>query len=203
MTPSEKVTRGHGLLERFLARKRRDMADSLIPETARAGRVLDIGCGSFPLFLTSTRFAGKYGLDRVASPQAIEGFKMQGITLLAHDLETATRLPFDDDFFDAVTMLAVFEHLNPQMLIDLTREIRRILKPGGVYVLTTPASGTAGILKILSALRLVSSEEIDEHKDAYSRSDVAETLRAGGFPQDAIAIGLFEFGLNIWAKARK
>ncbi|MFA6241611.1 MAG: class I SAM-dependent methyltransferase [Candidatus Hydrogenedentales bacterium] len=203
MTPSESVTRGHGLLERFLARKRRDMADSLIPEAARAGRILDIGCGSFPLFLTSTRFAGKYGLERVADGQAIERFKKQGIALLAYDLETATRLPFEDGFFDVVTMLAVFEHLNPQMLIDLTREVRRILKPGGVYVLTTPASGTAGILKILSALRLVSSEEIDEHKDAYSRSDVAETLRAGGFSEDAIAVGLFELGLNIWAKARK
>jgi len=203
MTGSEKVTRGHGLLEQFLAQRRRIMADKLIPESARNGRILDIGCGSYPLFLSSTRFAEKHGLDRVVDTAAIARFETLGIALKAHDLEALPRLPFDDDYFDAVTMLAVFEHLEPGLLVSLAAEVRRILKPDGVYILTTPASGTAGILKVFSMLHLTSPEEINEHKDAYSRKRVAEILRAGGFAGDAIATGLFELGVNIWARARK
>src|SRR6266487_4114917 len=97
---TRRVTRGDGFLEEFLARQRSRQANSLILESARNGRVLDIGCGSHPLFLLTTRFAERYGLDRVPS----NDFKEQGITLINHDIETK-RLPFEDDFFDVVTML--------------------------------------------------------------------------------------------------
>ena len=86
---TRRVTRGDGFLEEFLARQRSRQANSLIPESARNGRVLDIGCGSHPLFLLTTRFAERYGLDRVPS----NDFKEQGITLINHDIETKlTRL---------------------------------------------------------------------------------------------------------------
>src|SRR2546423_15607544 len=64
LSSARTVTRGHGLLEGFLARQRVRRANSLIPESARAGRVLDIGCGTYPLFLLSTAFHERYGLDR-------------------------------------------------------------------------------------------------------------------------------------------
>src|SRR6266480_5122985 len=110
-TTTRRVTRGDGFLEEFLARQRSRKANSLIPEFARNGRVLDIGCGSHPLFLLTTRFAERYGVDRVPSGD----FNAQGITLIHHDIET-DRLPFGDDFFDVVTMLAVFEHLEAPVL---------------------------------------------------------------------------------------
>lgn len=50
------VTRGHGVLEPLLAKLRAKKANALIPEPARAGRILDVGCGSFPFFLSGTRF---------------------------------------------------------------------------------------------------------------------------------------------------
>ena len=62
-----KVTRGHGLLERFLARKRACMANQLIPSHLRNGRILDIGCGSFPYFLLNTVFTEKCGLDKIGA----------------------------------------------------------------------------------------------------------------------------------------
>jgi len=56
-----RVTRGNGLLEGCLARRRCARADALIPDELRAGRILDIGCGRYPLFLRTTAFREKVG----------------------------------------------------------------------------------------------------------------------------------------------
>ena len=64
-------------------------------------------------------------------------------------------MPFEDNYFDAVSMLAVFEHIEPDCLVDIHRDIYRILKPGGVYVMTTPAFWTDGILRFLVKLHLL------------------------------------------------
>ncbi len=196
-TTTRRVTRGDGFLEKFLARQRSRQANSLIPESARKGRVLDIGCGSHPLFLLNTRFAERYGLDRVPS----NDFNEQGITLINHDIEMK-RLPFEDDFFDVVTMLAVFEHLETPMLRSILTEIRRVLRPGGSYVMTTPAHWTGGILQLMARLKLVSNVEIDEHKGTYSHQQIASFLAAAGFDPSLTRQGSFEGGLNLWAVAR-
>jgi len=195
-TTTRRVTRGDGFLEEFLARQRSRQANSLIPESARNGRVLDIGCGSHPLFLLTTRFAERYGLDRVPS----NDFKEQGITLINHDIETK-RLPFEDEFFDVVTMLAVFEHLETPVLRSILTEIRRVLRPGGSYVMTTPANWTGGILQLMARLKLVSNVEIDEHKGTYSHQQIASFLAAAGFDPSLTRYGSFEGGLNLWAVA--
>ena len=199
MTQTEaRVTRGTGLLEKFLAVQRGRQADRLIPDNARAGRILDVGCGSFPLFLSRTRFAERYGVDRAVSG-SLAG---SSIHLVDHDVATVRRLPFADDFFSAVTMLAVFEHLDDSVLLDLVREIKRVLARGGVLVLTTPASWTVGILQTMSRLGLVSHDEIDEHKRQYSRAGIVDVLTSGGFAKDQIEVGSFELGMNLWARAR-
>ena len=45
------MTRGKGLLEPMLADLRAQRANKLIPSTSRTGRILDIGCGTYPYFL--------------------------------------------------------------------------------------------------------------------------------------------------------
>lgn len=197
------VTRGYGLLEGFLAGQRVKIANKLIPDEYRKGKILDIGCGSYPLFLTSTEFANKYGLDKVVKPQDIKFFNEKRINLINHDNETENKLPFENDFFDVITMLAVFEHIEPAQLPILLAEIRRILKPGGVYVLTTPAVWTDGLLRFLAKLHLVSPTEIEEHKDAYNFKKIANFLNKGGFSTEKMKFGYFELFMNIWATATK
>ena len=194
------VTRGHGLLEGFLARQRIRQAKKLIPTGANAGRVLDIGCGSYPLFLVSSDFAEKFGLDRVAVTLPDGNANLR---VLEYDVQAAPDLPFPASHFDAVTMLAVFEHLDPGVLRRLITEVHRVLKPGGVYVMTTPAHWTDGLLKLLARLGLVSSMEIDEHKGSYGHAEIRSVLEDAGFGPGQVRLGYFEAGLNVWAVATR
>lgn len=197
------VTRGHGYLEGFLARKRCRRADALISPDRRAGRLLDIGCGTFPLFLTRCSFATKYGLDKVVANGEEPTVQDDNLHLINFDVEREARLPFEDDCFDVVTALAVFEHIEPDKLVELTTEIRRVLKPHGQYVMTTPSSWTGGILKSMARLRLVSREEIEEHKDAYSRAQILSVLEQAGFQPEMTRSGHFELFMNTWVVAAK
>lgn len=196
------VTRGHGLLEGFLARQRIRQARRLIGADRSRGRVLDIGCGSFPLFLVSTDFAEKYGLDRLAVG-APDQARAHHLRLIQHDVGSRKPLPFAAEFFDVVTMLAVFEHIELDALGDLLSEVHRVLRPGGIYVMTTPAFWTDGLLKMLATIGFVSHQEVDEHKGSYRHSEISSVLTKAGFPRDRIRLGYFEAGMNVWATAAK
>jgi SAM-dependent methyltransferase len=49
----------------------------------------------------------------------------------------APPLPYDDGRFDLVYALSVFTHLPEALTVDWLRELHRVLRPGGVLVLTT------------------------------------------------------------------
>jgi SAM-dependent methyltransferase len=195
---ASKVTRGSGLLEPFLARMRAGRANRLIPREMRQGRILDIGCGSYPYFLSHTSFTEKFSVDQ--QPPAA-GF--EEINWVVLDLNAEPQLPFDDNFFDVITLLAVVEHLNPKMLVELLREAHRALKPGGTLILTTPASWTDGLLKTMAALNLVSREEIHEHVFTYTLPLIGWYFGSAGFPMEKVHFGYFEFRMNLWATATK
>jgi SAM-dependent methyltransferase len=192
------ITRGHGLLEIFLAKKRAKKVNNLIPEKLREGRILDIGCGTIPFFLINTGFREKYGID--PSVRLNSG---RGIILKGFDVERNARLPFRDNFFDAVTMLAVFEHIEPGRLAGVLREIKRVLKPGGRFIMTTPCPWTDRLLRVMARLGLVSAREMEEHKGAYNRASIKRYLGMAGFAQERMGFGYFEFFLNNWAYADK
>ena len=196
------VTRGNGLLEIFLAKKRAKIAEELIPLSCRSGRILDIGCGSFPFFLTSIDFAEKYALDKTAT-EGSTGIPGQAITFLNFDIEAGEALPFEDECLDVVTMLAVFEHIDPSRLTDILRDIHRVLKKQGLYILTTPAAWTQYLLKIMARFNLVSSSEIEEHKGAYNSRSIAALLESASFPPEKMRFGYFEMFMNNWAVAEK
>jgi SAM-dependent methyltransferase len=200
-----RVTRGTGLLETALAKKRSRKANKLIPGSLRGGRLLDIGCGTYPYFLVETEFKEKYGIDQ--SPEITRRRESvdahQSLHLVQWDFAREERLPFDNDFFDVIAMLAVFEHIEPDRVRRLTAEILRTLKTGGVFIMTTPAGWTDWLLRLSARLKLVSAVEIDDHKDTYSHKKITGILEDCGFRRENITLGYFELFMNIWVQARK
>ncbi len=197
-TQNAKATRGKGLLEPFLARLRARKANRLIPEHLRQGRVLDIGCGSFPYFLSHTSFKEKFAIDQLPPSETHPDIHWHTL-----DLNAAPQIPFEDDYFTVITMLAVVEHLNPNSLVKLFQEAHRVLQPGGRVIITTPAAWSDILLHWMARLGLVSSEEIEEHVYAYTLPLLGWYFGKAGFEMDKIKFGYFEMMLNMWAAAER
>lgn len=195
------ATRGYGFLENFLALKRCEQANRLIPDSFRKGRILDIGSGACPIFLLSTDFAEKYSIDKIGQNNITPNNNK--IIPVTCDIEKDYILPFDDDYFDVVTMLAVFEHIAPERLGNVLKEIRRVLKKDGMYIMTTPAVWTDSILRVMAKLRLVSPVEIAEHKGSYSHSKISTIFEMAGFSKNKLRLGYFEAFMNVWATVVK
>lgn len=190
------TTRGSGLLEPLLAHLRAQRANKLIPAHLRQGRILDIGCGSYPYFLSHTYFAEKFAVDQLEKPDSISNINWHSL-----DLNSDPSLPFKDQYFDLVTMLAVVEHLAPNSLVMLFHDVHRILRPGGRLIITTPAAWSDGLLRGMARTGLVSEEEIKEHVFVYTLPLLGWYFGKAGFEMTKVKFGYFEFNLNLWATA--
>jgi 2-polyprenyl-6-hydroxyphenyl methylase/3-demethylubiquinone-9 3-methyltransferase len=102
-------------------------------------RVLDLGCGKgrFAAHLEEGG-AEVVGLDLSAAMLA-------SATGLARVRGSASRLPFAVATFDAVIAVEVFEHLAD--LRGVLREVRRVLRPGGVVAIIDKNAGAMNALR--------------------------------------------------------
>jgi len=115
----QRVTRGTGLLEGFLARARARRADALISSDLRGGRILDIGCGSTPYFLAHTSFKEKFAIDQSHPAEAGD------IRWHALDLNRSPEIPFEDGFFAAAVERGVFHVLPREVKLKNLSELER------------------------------------------------------------------------------
>lgn len=129
----------HKLLGRF-KQTRTDVALKMLSGYP-GERFLDIGCGKAELCLRAANYFNEiWGLD-VSNVRLLEGRELitkaslqHKIKLLEHDVDEG--LPFEDRFFDAVTCIAVLEHVfNPPLVVQ---EVCRVLKTGGVFIIEVP-----------------------------------------------------------------
>jgi 2-polyprenyl-3-methyl-5-hydroxy-6-metoxy-1,4-benzoquinol methylase len=115
-----------------LYREQRKFARMLLGDFP-PGRLLDVGCGDGQ-FLHQMAKDGWRGTGIDFDGAAIEsGRQKYGLNLSVGDFQTAD---FETDGFDAVTMSHVIEHV-PDPVACLEK-CRRVLRPGGRLVVSTP-----------------------------------------------------------------
>jgi len=126
------------------------------------------------------------------------------VGLAVHDIDLQQpdlRLPFEDESFHLVTLLAVIEHFpnTPRLVLE---EARRILRPDGLLIVDTPNAGAlgtrVGFLLHGEGVWASASEVYDSeipfpgHTRCYSRSELVDVLKWSGF--EPVDVALFDLG---------
>jgi len=132
------------------------------------GNLLNVGVGygSLEKFLVDRRTKlNLFGID--ISDEAIR--KANKFVKGKFFVASVLRLPFENKFFDFVTALDVLEHLRAEELVVALNEIKRVLKDGGVLIVSVP----------------LNESEVDRktnrHEVSFTKPDAVKLLEGNGF----------------------
>jgi 2-polyprenyl-3-methyl-5-hydroxy-6-metoxy-1,4-benzoquinol methylase len=144
----------------------------LIQKYASGTNLLDIGCAQ-GFFLFSASKAGYTTKGIEISQDAAEYARMEfGLDVEAKPFE---ELRFADNHFDVVTLWQVLEHVPyPIMILE---EVHRILKPGGLLVVSTP--NIEGIPAKILRKRWWDIKRL--HINQFTTKTLTDILQNGGF----------------------
>lgn len=157
------------------------------------GRVLDYGCG--PGFLTE--LLADAGMETHAadySPKSVAHIEKKmagrhnwkGAKLIEND-----RAPYLDDSFDLITCIETIEHVPDKALIPLISEMRRLLRPGGMLLITTP--NAENLEENLNYCPFCDTEfHRWQHLQSFSVDDIEQLITASGM--SSILIQAMDFG---------
>lgn len=138
----------------------------IIKHYYKKGEILEIG--SFPGHLTYClkKLGFKViGLD--INPKRMESFtKKHNLIVKAGDIENK-KIPFTDNRFGFIIFNEVFEHLRIDPILTL-KEVNRLLRPGGILMLTTP--------NLYSLGRIISFNLGKSFNNAYEQFNMLHTL---------------------------
>ncbi len=102
----------------------------------RAWRALEIGCGPGRLMKPLSRHFGEiHGVDVSDEMIRLAGQRLSDVPHAhVHATNGASLQKFADESFDFVYSYAVFQHIpSRDVVLEYMREIRRVLKPGGIF----------------------------------------------------------------------
>lgn len=112
-------------------------------QKANVKRVLDLGCGNgrHLVYLAKQGFK-VYGLDN-----SEEAVKLAKAWLAEKHLhaefaiqEMTSKLPYEDDFFDAVISVAAMHHATIKEIKNIISEIKRVIRQFGIIFITVPVA---------------------------------------------------------------
>lgn len=129
------LPKGFGDVARYARIKARHLAQEICGVFGRDGNpaILDAGCG---IGLTDRFLKEEYGniTGFDPSPQSLELARVRNPDLqYVHSSDAA--LPFQDRQFDVVFAVCVVHHVAPLQRAAFFRDMRRVLKPGGLLAI--------------------------------------------------------------------
>jgi 2-polyprenyl-3-methyl-5-hydroxy-6-metoxy-1,4-benzoquinol methylase len=163
-----------------LARTSKQYAIDCVPASGRLS-ILDVGCGSGVNSKALAAMGHRVcGID--LSEAAIEQYRSYGFEGRTGDIETG--LDYADSSFDVVFCSEVIEHMtSPEILVS---EIKRVLKPGGRLVLSTPNSAF-WLYRLFGALGYTVSElQHPKHFQFFSRRSLLKLLEGSGLRRQEV-----------------
>jgi SAM-dependent methyltransferase len=153
---------------------RRTFRDRLRDLPRVPGKLLDVGAAT-GFFVEQARATGWDAMGVEPSEWAAAYARNElGVDVRPGTLES---LQFPDATFDVVTMWEVIEHL-PDPRTTLA-EVKRILRPGGRLVLSTPDAGS--LAARLSGRRWLGWRKVPEHVFFFDRANLDRLLGQSGF----------------------
>jgi SAM-dependent methyltransferase len=171
-------------LDRILQRQR---IQQVKPYIIPGSRLLDIGCADGLLFkLLGDQLDGGIGID----PTLAEPVDLGKFQLLAGWFPQV--LPVGATF-DAITLLAVLEHIPRDSQPEFTRACIDLLNPGGRILITVPSPVVDLILAVLRFLRLIDGMSLEEHY-GFDPSQVDQLFSGNGVI--LVKHKRFQFGVN-------
>jgi len=99
-------------------------------------RILDVACGAgygTNILAQVAAHATGLDLDEAAIRTARRRYRRQNLKFVAAD---CCNMPFEDGSFDAVTANEMIEHIDDHD--SFIEEVKRVLQPGGVFMVSTP-----------------------------------------------------------------
>jgi ubiquinone/menaquinone biosynthesis C-methylase UbiE len=174
MNDPEGLERQYGTQDRLLTRSEfwapsppaespQDIALEAL-RTSRAGHILEIGCGRGQFAARMQHELGAHVLATDRAEAMVEATRLLGVDA---EIVDADHLPYIDDRFDAVVALWMLYHV-PHLDRTLA-EVRRVLKPGGVFVAVTNSSQHTADLRAAVGLGPALTQ--------FMAEDGADTLR--------------------------
>lgn len=137
--------------------------------------VLDLGCGRGELLLM-LREGGIEAAGIEGDAAVADSSRRRGLDVIEGDvLAVLESLP--DASRGAVTAMHLFEHLEPETLLAVLAEIRRVLRPGGVLLVESPNPHS---LRVGAALYWVDPT----HRRPLMPETLELYLKTGGFEVD-------------------
>jgi ubiquinone/menaquinone biosynthesis C-methylase UbiE len=164
------------------------------PYFPAGGVLVDIGCNDPPYTINRVREKMDFcvGIDAEIQNTVSKNYELKQCFI-------EKKVPVESELANVITMLAVLEHLDhPQAIIN---ECYRILKPGGILLITVPSPLNKYPLEILSKLGIVQQKMIDQHKNYFTHQRLRDMFEKAGF--NSASVESFQLGLNTFARAIK
>jgi SAM-dependent methyltransferase len=169
------------------------------------GPVLDLGCASGHLLdYMVDRGIRCAGADITLRPLAIARQRLSGHSNFLGVVALSDRhsLPYKTGSFEAVFLLETIEHLFPDQSVQLMREIKRILRPGGRLIVTAPNNEDLAAHSIVCPTCGLSFHRV-QHLRSFTRHSLRTALVDAGYCDVICSVTPLLPDWKIWLKAQR